>query len=186
MEKRYEDIKEYLRQLKAETRLAVISMQMAANALGITRPAIERMARTQRLDVIRLKKTRCVRALQILELIEGYEKQVDSTRRFLEKCAKKGRSPVFYTEVMERLGLATSTPADRKLMGRILGDVSEQTYREHKVLLSAIVHRKGSGSTSPGPGYQSLLEYLNENYKAKLSNDIAKHVKEVLHFYGGR
>lgn len=70
------------------------------------------------------------------------------------------RNVAFYEQVMKMLGMSRTVPADRTKIGAILGRVSEESFRKHKILLSVIVHRKTAGRTVPGPGFLTLAREL--------------------------
>ena len=155
----FDTAKDYLGALYADPTMAVISMQMAADARDVSRAAIDRMVRIGQLEGVRIDGTRYVRASSMRALKEKREQQVAQVRKFLEKCARKSQNVVFYEPVMDIVGLKTTIPADRKRIGVLLGEVSEQTYEESKILLTAIVHRKtASRTTHPGPGFFNLAK----------------------------
>ena len=60
---------------------------------------------------------------------------------------------------MRPLGLSWTVPQHRRRIGEILGEISRKSTREKGVLLSILVHGKGTGR--PGPGFFTLaLEEL--------------------------
>lgn len=156
---KFEETSAYLRALKKDPSLAVISFQMAADGWNVSRAAIDRMARGGKLEEIQINGTRCVRATSFQKLIDEWNEQMAQVRKFVEEYARR-RKVVFYAPVMEHIGLSAKVPADRKRIGYLLGDISRQTFDEFGILLSVIVHRKTSGITSPGPGFFELAEDL--------------------------
>jgi hypothetical protein len=155
----FDEISDYLRALRADPSLAVIPFQMAADGWGVSRAAIDGMVRSSKLDEVRIAGTRYVRATSLQKLFDEKDEQVAKVREFVEEHARR-REVVFYAPVMERVGLNWRVPADRRRIGALLGAVSEQTYGEFGVLLTAIVHRDTSGQTGPGPGFFGLAKSL--------------------------
>jgi hypothetical protein len=163
--KAYSTVGDYLGALRVDPTLAVISMQMAADHRGVSRAAIDRMARIGQLEEVRIAKTRCVRAASLLNLEAQRERQNCEVRELLEGVARK-HEIVFYEPVMKKLGLKTTVPAHRTLIGQILGDLSNQTYGDHSILLSVLVHRKTAGRTRPGPGFFELAKALGFKWRS--------------------
>jgi len=152
--------KEYLDAFSRDPRsLAILPLQTVADFRGVTRAAIDAMIRTGKLKDIRIGKTRYVQVASLVALEKAYDAQVAKVRAFLEDCARE-KKIVFYEPVMALVGMKTTVPADRTAMGAILGTISEQTWAEHGVLLSIIVHRNTQGKTRPGPGFLNLAEHL--------------------------
>ena len=155
----YRDVGEYIDALSRNPELAVVSMQMAADFRGVSRAAIDRMVGLRQLREVKIKNTRCVLAHDLIKLAEAFEQQIRIVRDYLEEAAAN-RNVVFYEQVMKVLGMSRTVPADRTKIGAILGKVSEESFRKHKVLLSVIVHRKTAGRTVPGPGFLTLAQEL--------------------------
>jgi hypothetical protein len=156
---KFDETSDYLRALKEDPGLAVISFQMAADGWDVSRAAIDGMVRSGKLEEVRINRTRCVRATSLQKFFDKWDEQVAQVREFVEEYARR-REVVFYAPVMEQVGLNWRVPADRSRIGALLGAVSEQTYDEFGVLLTAIVHRDTSGQTGPGPGFFGLAKSL--------------------------
>ena len=67
--------------------------------------------------------------------------RVATVRAICEKAAREQRILV-YTDVMAPVGLHWQSPPNRSIIGKILGTISTATYEEHRVFLTAIVHKK--------------------------------------------
>jgi hypothetical protein len=178
----FESAAAYLDALRGDTSLAVISMQMAADVRGVTRAAIDRMVQLGQLDEIKVGTTRCVRAKSLLDFQDAYEDRITIVRRYLEECAQE-RHITTYQPVMLLIGYTHTNPAHRKAIGAILGDVSRQTWREHKIVLSVIVHLKTSGPSRPSVGFMELAVELG---LPKIEDEdalIAREMERVWEFY---
>lgn len=61
----------------------------------------------------------------------------------------EGGRPMEYGEVMPRVGLSTSNPHHRSLMGAALGQLSEASFKSHGFMISSIVVLKSNGRPNP-------------------------------------
>jgi hypothetical protein len=97
-----------------------------------------------------------------LKLAQAH-RRLESTDGASPRIRRRIRSPPEGGVLCARNGAHWSNskiPADRKRIGYLLGDVSRQTFKEFGILLSVTVHRKTSGTTSPGAGFFELAEDL--------------------------
>jgi hypothetical protein len=177
----FSSARDYLTALQHNSELAIVPLQIAADSRGVTRAAIDRMLRIGQLSEIKIGKGRFVKASDLTKLTEDREKQIRKVRAFLEKRAKQ-REKVFYEPVMNILGLDRLVPANRTAIGSILGEISERTYEDNKILLSAIVHRKSPGETVPGDGFIQLAKSLGLPVKDE-REFVNREVKKVWDFY---
>jgi hypothetical protein len=145
---RFSDVDAYLDALRADPSLAVISMKMAASALGVSRALIERQLESAALDGVKVGKVRCVRALAVIGRQDAFAEKIAKVRLMLEDVAAR-RGTTTYSPVMEQVGMSTKIPNDRALIGRILGIISRESHRRHKFLLSALVFNSNAGKPSP-------------------------------------
>ena len=99
-----------------------------------------------------------------MALEERDKEQLVIVRNILEEHAMRRIAPVFYTQVMEPIGLSTKVPSDRALIGKILGRISEESSSDRGVLLSVLVHKKTIGTTRPSRGFFDLATSLNYKY----------------------
>ena len=141
----YRDIGEYIDALSRNPELAVVSMQMAADFRGVSRAAIDRMVGVRQLREVKIKKTRCVLAYDLIKLAEAFNQQVRIVRDYLEEAAAN-RNVVFYEQVMKVLGMSRTVPADRTKIGAILGRVSEEELPEAQ---DTSVGHRASGNRRP-------------------------------------
>ncbi|MGY0575923.1 hypothetical protein ACTGJ9_036900 [Bradyrhizobium sp. RDM12] len=123
-------------------------------------------------------------ATGLIDLTEAFDRQVRIVRDYLEEAARSG-SIIFYEQVMNALGLSRTIPADRTKVGKVLGRVSEDSYAKDGILLSVIVHRKAPGRTHPGPGFLTLAEELEIDWKDERTF-VDQEVKKVFDHYAAR
>lgn len=184
-------VAEYLERLEVDPSLAILPLQTAADHQGVSRAAIDRKVRLGQLDEVRIDGTRYVRASSVIAIGHEFERKVAVVRAYLEKLARRGETHVFYEPVMNLVGLSPGIPADRTIIGGILGRVSEITWalpKKDRHLLSVLVHRKTPGITRPGPGFLALAEHWRdtEGLPAWENEDdlIERETRRVLWFYG--
>ena len=74
-------------------------------------------------------------------------------RAILIGRARKGLAPITYQNLCRQ---APEAPSHRSLeLYEMLGDISRQSWRKHKIFLTALVVRAGEGI--PGPGFFTKL-----------------------------
>lgn len=80
------------------------------------------------------------------------ERQV---RAILIARARKGRPPLTYTDLCRQV---SGAPSHRSLeLYELLGEVSRQSYRKHRIFLTALV--VGAGTGIPGPGFFTKMAF---------------------------
>ncbi|KWR88162.1 hypothetical protein [Cupriavidus sp. IDO] len=180
----FESVDAYLTALRKEpAKLAVVSIMMAAQARKVSRAGIERMLKTGRLTEIQIAGTRCVLAKELIDLEQLEQDVVARVRKEIEKAAKLGVSHLFYQDIMTPVGLSTRVPADRDRIGKILGEISSNTYEESEILLSVLVHKKTAGRTRPSDGFFNLARSLDisfddpDAFVAKQTSEVLKHYR---------
>lgn len=144
----FNDARSYILAASADAGFATVPFQLVADALGVTRAAVDGQVRAGKLSTITIGKTRYITLRSIKRQIDDWESEVATVKAFLEAAARKGTSKLTYDPVMGAVGRKTSTPNDRLVIGRILGQISRETYREHGFLLSAMVVQKQTGEPS--------------------------------------
>lgn len=176
-------VSDYLEELASHPELAILPLQMVADHLGLSRAAVDRMVRIGQLEEIRIEKTRFVSAASLNEREQQYCRKVDKVRAYLENCAREQRI-ITYEPVMQQIGLSPSIPADRTAIGQILGDILKESWHRDGILLTAIVHRKTTGKTRPGPGFAAVLEEI-EDFPEYEDEDamVGEAIKKVWDFY---
>lgn len=184
--KTFDDGTAYLSALKADAALAIIPFQMAADALDVTRAAVERRVRSGELEGVTIGKTRAVLAASLNAELETRRADVDTVEGMLVDLACK-RETTVYGPVMAAIGLRTQVPAHRRRIGMILGKISEKSYEGHDFMLSALVFNKTAGR--PSDSFYGLGEQLDEDYaNGDLDNEefLAKQLKMIFAYYGPR
>ena len=142
--KTYPDVEAYLQDLDTDPRLAVVSRQMAADALGLQRSTIDKRLKDKKLTGIKIGKMTCVSAWSINEELRLDSVMVAKMRQHLSRLATLGQT-VEYSPFMAAFGLDSNLTAHRNQVGRLLGKLSTTTFEEHGFLLSVLVVYKGSG-----------------------------------------
>ena len=160
---------------------AIVPKAVALNWLGITSPTFEKWLKAgtiQELKIVGAERAgRCILAKSILSVLAEKEKRKEKTRSTLEECAKN-RNTVTYSKLMNRVGMTPGSPYDRSVMGKMLGEISRETAREHGFMLSALAVLKSNGL--PSDGFFLLAEELAEEFRGK------KGKKRHLASYNGR
>lgn len=181
----FDDAESYARAFAKDRSLAVIPVPMASELFSITSAGIVSRVRNGALGEIKISGTRYITMGSVLESLAKADREVDVVKAYLEQQARSGVASVEYTPVMDLLGLSSKLSADRTKIGWILGAVSRQSYREKKVLLSVIVHRKNTGMPSEN-GFFSLVDELIEGWGdcyADRESFVADQTKRVLKAY---
>jgi len=147
-----------VRKLAKDPSLAVLPFNVAANAVGVSRAAIERMLADGRLSEIVVGDMRCVRANGVVDLVEKMDQRVNAAFARLEVVARQ-RATLTYRPLMEEVDLDYTLSRDRNVIANVLDRVSRRSNKEHGILLSVLVHRK-NGAALPGPGFFALATEL--------------------------
>lgn len=179
----FDGFSDYFDALRGDASLALISMQMAGEALGITRAAVEQRVRAGTIQGIKIGKTRWAAAFSIMKQLDADAAEVYRLRRYLERLASAGEG-ISYSALMTEFGMSSTVPSDRKKIGRLLGKVSYETWEERGVLLSVLVTRKGGHN--PGPGFFDLAEHVDDEYANAASDGayVNGKINEVFEAYG--
>lgn len=149
----------YLLDLSRDSALAVVSRQMAADALNLSKTTIDRQIEDGALDAIKVGSVICVRAQALIDRLNQSADQVRTVKAFLLDVAKK-RMTTTYEPVMATIGLPTRSPPNRARIGVILGDISRESYEKEGFLLSALVFNKTLGR--PSDSFYLLAEELGD------------------------
>lgn len=161
----FNDARAYILAASADAGFATVPFQLVADALGVTRSAVDGQVRAGKLSTITIGKTRYITLKSIKRQIDDWEGEVATVKSFLEAAARKGTLKLTYESVMGAVGRKTSTPNDRTVIGRILGQISRETLRGDRFLLSAMVVQKQTGE--PSEAFYGLAEDIDpthENY----------------------
>lgn len=146
----FPDARAYIVAASEDAGFATVPFQLVADALGVSRSAVDGQVRSGKLSTITIGKTRYITLRSIKRQIDDWEAEVAAVKAFLEAAARKGTMKLTYDPVMGAVGRKTSTPNDRTVIGRILGQISRETYRQNDFLLSAMVVQKQTGEPSDG------------------------------------
>jgi len=157
----FDDTIAYLAALEADPDLAVLSMQMTADALGVGRGAIVNRINAGSLEAIKIGRVRYVLAGSVINILSERKAEVATVKLFLEEIASLGFSTT-YAPVMGKIDRSTTIPNDRSIIGRILGEISRESYEEHGFLLSALVNNSALGK--PSESFFLLAGDLDPSY----------------------
>ena len=172
----FDDIATYLSELQGQPFYAILPLQQAGDALGISRSAVSQRIKAGKLDGVKLGRTVYACALSVLAVLDQEKENVRTIQRFLEGVAHKGGT-THYTEVMPLVGLSPKIPNDRLIIGRLLGHLSRDTNRgKHPVLLSALVFNQSLGR--PSDAFFNLADELGYT-DAYQDGFLAKHLKLI-------
>ena len=142
-----------------------VSSQMASLYLGVSRSHIDALLKKNRLMRVRVGNGTRTFKLVDTESLRTYKAARDGTKecqalitKRLTELAKKGAT-VTYTEAMAWCDLNPKRPLDRQKIGRLLGAVSGESFRQRKVLLSVLVVAK-TGKKMPNQSFFTLAKKL--------------------------
>jgi hypothetical protein len=97
----------------------------------------------------------------------------EKIRQLLIAAAQDGRT-VFYSDVAPMAELSMQNPHHRKLLGQLLGAISESEVINGRPMLSSIVVLKGEGGIHLGPGFSRLAEQLGLKSEGKGDDEFAR------------
>lgn len=178
----YQDAAAYLAAYRTNPDLAGIPVSLAADYFGISPAGVAAMIKSGKIMPIQIGRSKLVALRSILDIELKFDESVRKVERALIGIATRGESKVFYEPIMTPLGLSTSIPADRSYIGKVLGRISERSHRDHKFLLTVLVHRSTAGVTKPGPGFFDLARHLK--YSVGDENDfVQEQTSKILKFY---
>jgi len=163
----YRNPRSYVEALRTDpSRHAIVSLPLAAEALGVTKGTIDRMLHDGRLEEVSIeglsdeKRLRAVQAEGVWRILD--DRRADGGR--VEELLLAGHGqPLFYDEVMRHIGLRSDRSVDRRRIGEILDAVSRRSHHEHGFLLSVLVHRKPMQPhhpSRPSDGFFRLAQSL--------------------------
>ncbi len=111
---------------------------------------------------------------------------VTPVENFLIDLARQGVTRVFYEPPMRLVGLDHRMSADRRVIGQILGKVSERSVARPEtkgLMLSVLVHKKGAGETLPSQGFFDLAHQFQLMGAETPERFVAKQTKRLLKAY---
>lgn len=184
----FNTVEEYLSAYKSDPlNHGMLPIPLVAEHLGKSPPAVTAMLKAGTLREISIgKRNRFVSISSLIERAADAEREEEAVRKYLLDMISKGRSSVFYEPIMEPLGLSPTVPAHRTKIGAILDKVSQQSYDEHGVVLSVLVHRKTPGNTRPGPGFWEMAQNIELFDEDTMDKDefVKAHTNAVFEAYG--
>ena len=177
--------KAYIAAYRTDPTLAAVPVPLVAEFLGISPGGVTQMLRSARLEGVRIKRTSMVLIRSLIAREEAFQHDVARVDAYIRELARKQVRHIFYEPVMEMLGLNWRIPADRTRIGQVLEGVSRQSAEQHRdqqLLLTVLVHRKGTGTTRPGPGFFTLAENIGHEWEDD-DEFVRQHTDQVLAAY---
>lgn len=156
--------------------LACVPFQVAADALGIGRSAVDARVRGGKLETIKIGRVRYITLASVKRQIDDWQNEVTKVKILLETEAHKGTRTLNYNPVMGIVGRKTTTPNDRTVIGRILGEISRKSFADNGFLLTAMVVQSGSGQ--PSGAFYDLAEELDPSY-SNAATDVGYHKAQI-------
>lgn len=187
----FSSVAEWVQAVAKGRPVAIMPASMAAEVLGLTENTIKTQLKsgTKPGMSIMIDGKAYVSVEYVQDQIEAWEADVAKIRSKLERIASR-REKITYGDLMAAFDMSSRSARDRNKIGYVLGYISRQTWEEHGIFLSVIVHRKGPEPTTPGPGYEGLLVSMMDEYEGfyfdpdrDLSETVAEHLEKVWNFY---
>lgn len=165
---RFENASEYLEALDADADYAILPIQMAADVLSVGRSAIVHRVRMGNLEAIEICNTRYILAASLSNVLSMHRSEVETIKRFLVEIARCQRATT-YAPVMGKIDRSSTVPNDRSVIGKILGEISRDSFSQHGFLLSALVMKGKLGR--PSDAFFELALELDPRYKKTASDE---------------
>lgn len=146
-------------------KLAFVPTSLAAELIGVKRSTANDLVQSKKLVKISIHedglKWSGIQVKSLLEYISSSEEDAESAtvkvRKILEKCGKDGH-PLEYGVLLEQIGMTHRNPQHRNLIGKILGEISEETWEKYNFMLSALAVNKST--QEPNESFYLLAEQL--------------------------
>lgn len=162
--KQFNTMQGYLNALALNPSLSILTYQMVADAVGLTRAAIARQVKNGTLEGVSINGSNYVLAQSVIRKNKEEANEVAIIKSALEDFAKRGETTT-YEPVMALTGRTHTNPNDRGMIGKILGAISRDSMDRHGFLLSALVFNKIQ--KAPTGSFFGLAEEIDEdNYAA--------------------
>ncbi|NTV13863.1 MAG: hypothetical protein HGA96_08055 [Desulfobulbaceae bacterium] len=180
---------EYLNSVSLNSTLSFVQVSLAAEYLGVTPSMVNDLVRNKSLDAVSVTgNTKSWKGILISSLIayktsrkEGTKNTTNKVKIILEDCARKGET-ISYSVLMDKVGMSSINPHHRRQIGEYLGEISSDSYKRDRFMLSALAVLKNT--EIPNESFFGLAKDLNamdegddENtfYKSQLTKIFKKH-----------
>jgi len=132
-------------------KLSFVPTSLAAELIGVKRSTVNDLVQSKKLIKISIHedglKWSGIQVQSLLEYISSSEEDAESAtvkvRKILEECGKDGH-PIEYGVLLEQIGMTHRNPQHRNLIGKILGEISEETWEKYDFMLSALAVNKST------------------------------------------
>lgn len=143
--KKFSSPSDYLQAVNENSKLSFVQVSLAAEFLGVTPAMVNDLVRSKSLDaVIVTGNTKSWKGVLISSLIayttnreEGAASTINKVRIILGDCARKGEK-IAYSDLMGKVGMSSTNPHHRRLIGEYLGKISSESYDNERFMLSAL------------------------------------------------
>jgi len=167
----FESVNDYLDAFSKDTKIAALPVKAAADFLELKPQTILQKLKTGELTAITIarenSKWRGVSIQSLLEIQKQYNKNKQTIFNTLKTCARRKQSFITYSSLMQKIGLRSDKPQDRRMIGKMLGDISITTFEDNGFLLSALVVKQRPGweeNGLPSDAFFNLAEEIDKNY----------------------
>ncbi len=122
---------------------SALPIPVVARWMNVTPPAVRAMLRRGALASLSIGSVDYVSALSLRDWHDALVSEVRKTTKLLQKAARKQR-PLSYSDLLTKLGRDYRAPADRRRLGVLLEQVSQQSLLEDGVLLAVWAQSKAT------------------------------------------
>lgn len=161
---------------------AAVPVSIAAEFLGLTREAVAERIRGGSLEAITISgRERSWKLVRVSSLLEGLHQEVTLVRPVTRTLEKHAPNLITYGTLMEAVGLDYRNPRHRKLIGSVLGVISETSLNDPRkgFMMSALAVSKGDGR--PNQAFFDLATRIGRLGRAddreKFWQDEIRHIK---------
>ncbi len=195
---KFSNLEDYLEKVSEEPDLyAFVPISLAAQAIGVNRSTLNDLVRARTLKKIVIRgddlKWQGIQVASLkgyMEKIEEkqavYEGYTSAAREVLIETAKS-KGLIAYGELMSKIGLNSNVPNDRTIIGRVLGDISSESWKKSKFMLSVLAVLKST--EMPNSVFFDLAEELDDTFSFDDEDDwddfFEKQRRKIYRFYSG-
>lgn len=159
--------RKYLLALNDDPGLAMVPYSFAAHVFDVKVPTVQGYVRDGILREVVIGKDREWVGLLAADVSAERKRRRDAVmlhvpkaRKILKRAARRGEVVEYGEDLMKPLGLNHAHAHDRDLIGKVLGQISTQTYRKDRPrhMLSVLAVRKTTGL--PNEAFFGLARHL--------------------------
>lgn len=152
----------------------LVPLSLAASLLGVSRTSLTNDAKNNgKLQLVIIDNDGTTnQGITLASLKRELERKNERLRKINETTAEKVRAHIdsflacngvigmeYYKDLMAHFGLNHHLSQDRQHVGRLLGEISSDTYKKEEFLLSTVVvYKTGPNKGEPAGGYWQMVE----------------------------